>query len=347
MLGKPSINLSKSRQGRQKLLSSLTGLVIFPNREPSHKWLGYFQNFRSTVGWARNSVCSVVKTIVIIFLSAFILAAGDLRTNQLFIGDVAVKSTVSNGTIYGERWVAISNGLVRFQVAVKPLAGLPKTNSIDDSKPMLQLIFRIVQNPKKDKSAIHGGVSGMHGLLYMAKDLNTPNLTRTSRVDILNTEDKAVIVIFMRDNGPIYSSTNSGMTWTVINKPGKYAFPLTYNSDGDLWYAKATIHPSPGNQTSTNLPPFNWYALGSTSDGGEIVLTGNSAPILSIKHVSNAVVVSWPSNFTGFALQECSDLTTANWTDVTNSVNVSAGENQVIISPVTGNNFYQLKLKAP
>jgi hypothetical protein len=36
---------SPTRDGR-KILSSLTGLGTFPNREPSHKWLGYFQGQR-------------------------------------------------------------------------------------------------------------------------------------------------------------------------------------------------------------------------------------------------------------------------------------------------------------
>ena len=30
----------------RKDLSSLAGLGTFPNREPSHKWLGYFQGRR-------------------------------------------------------------------------------------------------------------------------------------------------------------------------------------------------------------------------------------------------------------------------------------------------------------
>jgi hypothetical protein len=45
--------MNKSREGRQKNvvavrkhLSSLTGLETFPNREPSHEWLGYFQGKR-------------------------------------------------------------------------------------------------------------------------------------------------------------------------------------------------------------------------------------------------------------------------------------------------------------
>jgi len=42
--------MSPARDGRT-ILSSLTGLGIFPNREPSHKWLGYCQrqaNARTT-----------------------------------------------------------------------------------------------------------------------------------------------------------------------------------------------------------------------------------------------------------------------------------------------------------
>jgi hypothetical protein len=49
MAGNIATQFSESRQGRQtmvavrKHLSSLTGLETFPNHEPSHKWLGYFQ----------------------------------------------------------------------------------------------------------------------------------------------------------------------------------------------------------------------------------------------------------------------------------------------------------------
>ena len=49
MAGNIATQFSESRQGRQALvavrkdLSSLTGLETFPNREPSHKWLGYCQ----------------------------------------------------------------------------------------------------------------------------------------------------------------------------------------------------------------------------------------------------------------------------------------------------------------
>ena len=63
------------------------------------------------------------KIIGIIFLGAFAVAAADLRTNQMFIGDTAVESTVSNGTIIGDRWMVISNTLVRSHAEVTPIEG--------------------------------------------------------------------------------------------------------------------------------------------------------------------------------------------------------------------------------
>jgi len=53
MAGNNATRFSESRQGRKKNmvavrkdLSSLTGLAIFPNREPSHKWLGLLSERR-------------------------------------------------------------------------------------------------------------------------------------------------------------------------------------------------------------------------------------------------------------------------------------------------------------
>jgi hypothetical protein len=286
----------------------------------------------------------------IFFGGALVAAGADLRTNQLMIGGVAVDSTVSNGTIIGDRWMVISNTLVRVHAEVIPLDGPSGVSSKDDSEQALRLMFQLGHGPTKDRSTMHGGVRGLHGLLYMAKGLNAPNLTQTSRVDVFSTEDKSIIVVMVRDNGPIYSSTNSGMTWVVINKPGTYEFPLTSDSDSDSYFAKATLYPSLENQTSTNPLPSHWYAIGSAPDGSKLVMTGDSsqpAPVLSIGHSGNEVIVSWPANFSNFILQQNNDLATPNWVDVTNSVNVVGEENQVVISPAVDNNFYRLKSKLP
>jgi hypothetical protein len=58
---------------------------------------------------------------------------------------------------------------------------------------------------------------------------------------------------------------------------------------------------------------------------------------------TNTVLVAWPASATGFNLQQQAVLGSLSWGSVTNSVNVVGNENQVIISPPTGNRFYRLK----
>jgi len=69
------------------------------------------------------------------------------------------------------------------------------------------------------------------------------------------------------------------------------------------------------------------------------------APFLRVVlTATKAVVVAWPTPSTGFSLQQNTNLSTANnWAGVTNAVNVVGSENQVIVSPPTGNRFYRLK----
>jgi hypothetical protein len=58
---------------------------------------------------------------------------------------------------------------------------------------------------------------------------------------------------------------------------------------------------------------------------------------------TNAVVISWPAPSTGFALQQNGTLDPASWVTVTNSTSVANGQNQVIVSPPVGTQFYRLK----
>jgi hypothetical protein len=58
---------------------------------------------------------------------------------------------------------------------------------------------------------------------------------------------------------------------------------------------------------------------------------------------TNTVVVAWPAPSSGFSLQENPILNAGAWTTVTNPLTVVGSENQVIVSPPTGNRFYRLK----
>ena len=58
---------------------------------------------------------------------------------------------------------------------------------------------------------------------------------------------------------------------------------------------------------------------------------------------TNMIVLSWPVSVSPFVLQQSSDLITSNWTIVTNVPNIVGQQNQVILSPSPGNQFYRLQ----
>ena len=90
------------------------------------------------------------------------------------------------------------------------------------------------------------------------------------------------------------------------------------------------------------------WAGGSLTDGASVQTVFNvnapPLPLLSVQLTpNNAVVISWPAPSTGFALQQNGSLNPASWVTVTNSTSVANGQNQVIVSPPVGTQFYRLK----
>jgi hypothetical protein len=125
----------------------------------------------------------------------------------------------------------------------------------------------------------------------------------------------------------------------------------TYSID---WYKIAG-----GGGTSTN----GQYALngtigqhdaGTPMAGGAYSLTGGfwslitvvqtpGAPLLTITHAGNGVVVSWPSPSTGFALQQNSNLANASgWANFSGTVNDNGVTKSATNSPPIGNLFFRL-----
>lgn len=70
---------------------------------------------------------------------------------------------------------------------------------------------------------------------------------------------------------------------------------------------------------------------------------GTLPPVLNIAPAGSDVLISWSATYTGYALQENSDLNTTNWMTTTNSVVTVGGQNQVLITSPAGNNFYRLQ----
>jgi hypothetical protein len=66
-------------------------------------------------------------------------------------------------------------------------------------------------------------------------------------------------------------------------------------------------------------------------------------PHLSISQTpTNTVLFTWPTNITTYALQQDSDLSTTNWTTLTNKPVVVGFQHQVTIPKPDNNMFYRL-----
>jgi hypothetical protein len=68
------------------------------------------------------------------------------------------------------------------------------------------------------------------------------------------------------------------------------------------------------------------------------------APLLTITHSGNSVIVSWPSPSTGFTLQQNGNVANTNgWSVYGGAVSDSGTIKSVTITPPTGTQFYRLK----
>ena len=123
--------------------------------------------------------------------------------------------------------------------------------------------------------------------------------------------------------GLIYTSTDSGATWTRVTLP--------------------------------NRPPLGWAAVACSADGnklmaalnGQGIYTAHSTPtpVLGIAPSGTKALLSWTIPSMDFTLQQNSDLSSTNWTDVPTRpiLNLTNLQNQVIVAPTNGNTFYRLK----
>jgi hypothetical protein len=273
--------------------------------------------------------------IVALLVGAFDALVAELRGEQIPSGTQVVDGALE----------ARSNPppVPRYQVTNLggvPLIILSDSPPITNSEPGLRLPLSVGERPGKS-----AGAKCLHGFAYMAHDLSPPALEQTNLVDIDSSADGTRIVVMVLDNGPLYSSTNGGMSWETFSTPGSYKFPLTAGN-GLGFLAEATICPSAGVQANTNQPNRSWYVVGRAADGSSMMINddpSSPAPALTIAHSPEGMVVSWPAVFSGFVLQANSNLATTNWVDVTDSVLRVGEQNQVTMAPELEHSFYRLR----
>jgi hypothetical protein len=119
--------------------------------------------------------------------------------------------------------------------------------------------------------------------------------------------------------GGIFTSTNSGATWTQIVGPSNYWWSVASSADGNS-------------------------LVGAVSGGGIYSSKTTPTPQLNLKSSTNGFYLSWLVPSTNFVLQQNLDLTTANWVTLTNTptLNLTNLQDVVALLPTNSIGFYRL-----
>jgi photosystem II stability/assembly factor-like uncharacterized protein len=166
----------------------------------------------------------------------------------------------------------------------------------------------------------------------------------------------------------IYTSRDSGATWTAISAPPVNWTSVAISADGSklVGVAGGYIYEVTGEgpiYTSTNggatwvsnsVANAGWLCVASSADGTRLVASGmpgiytsqtTPAPQLNITVASGNLLLSWIVPSINFVLQQNSDLTTTNWTPVTNIpvLNLTNLQNEVSLPQAASNEFYRLQ----
>ena len=142
----------------------------------------------------------------------------------------------------------------------------------------------------------------------------------------------------------LYGTTYEGGTFGLGT-----VFQINTNG-GDYVVLKHFAGPD-GAKPVGSLTMADTTLYGITTEGGvlglgtvfKVDLASASAPQLSIARSNLSAVISWPWPSSGFALQQNDNVTTTNWTSVTNSVSNDGFYNTVIVPANASARFYRLK----
>jgi hypothetical protein len=179
--------------------------------------------------------------------------------------------------------------------------------------------------------------------------------------DIVIVSYDPVIVI----PGLIYTSTNSGTTWTACGGLPTIILwqGVAISADGSRLVAvsqgnNAGIYTSTNSGVawvSNNVPVGQtWYGVTSSADGGKqaAVISGGGiytastvlSPQLNLAEAGSTIVFSWLLPSTNFVLQQNLDLTTTNWVTLSNApaLNLTNLNNELSLTPSNGSGYFRL-----
>jgi hypothetical protein len=156
-------------------------------------------------------------------------------------------------------------------------------------------------------------------------------------------------------SGPIFISTNFGLTWAQSSAPIAGWQPVAISANGSRIVAaneNGQIYTSPDSGVTwlqNVAPDIGWTAMASSADGTKLVAIVNGGgiyiPMLGIAGAFGGVALSWPSNSFDFQLQQSFDLSSTNWTTVTNvpMLNLTNLQYGLTLPLINRNCFYRIQ----
>jgi len=173
--------------------------------------------------------------------------------------------------------------------------------------------MKLVAASQSPGNAIYTSTNGGLGWIQQS---NAPNVAWAS---VASSADGTKLVA-APNGGYLYTSTNSGLTWST-NNPSEYWHSVASSADGGNLVAVNYVNP--------NTSIYFWQSV--------------YKPALSVKSTSKSLVLSWPVSSTNFTLQQSTNL--ISWSNVTNqpNLNLTNLQNQVLLTPPGQSGLYRLK----
>jgi photosystem II stability/assembly factor-like uncharacterized protein len=179
---------------------------------------------------------------------------------------------------------------------------------------------------------------------------------------VASSADGTVLAAAAND-GDIYTSTNSGDTWSVTGVPDTNLLAIAVSAGGRTIVALSgggllyTSSDSGVTWAGTNVgsgAESLFGAVAASADGSELVAAmydgfiylgqATPTPALQISAAGHNVILAWPAGSANFSLQQKSDVSaTAAWVDLPATPVVTNGQNQVVLPMSTGQSLYRLK----
>jgi hypothetical protein len=239
------------------------------------------------------------------------------------------KAVAANGNVADNQvWISEDSGATWTQADLPSQNWSSVCSSADGNKLAAVGISTAITFPGGRSVSISGGLG--------ISTNSGPNWTTNDNFNASSIASSADGNKLIAGNGSgIYISTDLGTTW--IQETNISAFILAFSADGNKSVVTTAVTDSlelPGGRTITTIIP------------GPIIYTSFSIPTpsINIAPTNGNLALSWLIPSTNFVLQQNFDLTTTNWTDMTNTpvLNLTNLQNQVFLPLPASNSFYRL-----